>query len=110
MLRLLPPAALAALVLAGCGGDDSRPPTATVAATDPASVTCRDYPTPRRETCESSYFACREDRAEIIDDIDRGSRPDRRTISVAYAKSYWGDWDEDTRAAARKGCLRALPR
>lgn len=101
---------LSAAGASGCGGSDAGRPTSTVAASDPATVACRGYRSPDRETCEGSYFQCREDTKEIVDDVDDGERLDPRTISVRYAESYWGDWDDDTRTAARTGCRSGLRR
>lgn len=109
MRRPLLLAAGATLTIAGCGsGDEVK--VKPIAANDPATLQCRQFKTPRKETCESAFFACAENRAEIVDDIDRGRRPARRTIVTEYAKSYWSDWDEPTREAARKGCRGGLPR
>ncbi|WP_026912481.1 hypothetical protein [Patulibacter minatonensis] len=106
---LLAAATSVALAAAGCGGSDAPKPR-PVAADDPASLRCRQFPTPRRETCESSFFACAEDRADIVYDMDRGKHPSRRAIADEYARAYWGEWDEPTRVAARRGCSGGLPR
>lgn len=110
MRRLFPATACALLLTlgaAGCGGGDERP-IPTVAANDPVSLLCDRLPGLARQSCESSYFSCRDHSQEIRQESDVARKADPRTTSVAYAKAYWSDWERPVRDAARRGCRAGL--